>query len=80
MFSDERFWNIINWLSPADPETNHIAARQLRQAGTGKWFTEGKTFQNWLSPDYSFLWLYGKRVSPTALDSVDQIIGTILTC
>ncbi|CUS07292.1 unnamed protein product [Tuber aestivum] len=50
---------IRDWLSPADPHSNHLAARNLCQYGTGSWFTEGKEFENWLKADKSFLWLYG---------------------
>lgn len=53
---------ILSWLSAADPEVNHVAARQLQQFGTGRWFTDGETYRNWLSPDHSFLWLHGKRM------------------
>ncbi|KAG0131110.1 hypothetical protein HOY82DRAFT_647283, partial [Tuber indicum] len=50
---------IQNWLSPADPQSNHLAARKLCQDGTGRWFTEGRDFQNWLKAGKSFLWLHG---------------------
>ncbi|PWW74655.1 hypothetical protein C7212DRAFT_282955 [Tuber magnatum] len=50
---------IRDWLSLADPQSNHLAARKLYQYGTGRWFTEGKEFQDWLKADKSFLWLYG---------------------
>ncbi|KAG0131112.1 hypothetical protein HOY82DRAFT_485547, partial [Tuber indicum] len=50
---------IRNWLSPADPQSNHLVARKLCQYGTGRWFTEGKEFQDWLKGGKSFLWLHG---------------------
>ncbi|KAG0636034.1 hypothetical protein HOY80DRAFT_1055478 [Tuber brumale] len=50
---------IQNWLSPADTRSNHLAARKLCQYGTGRWFTEGKEFQDWLKGVKSFLWLHG---------------------
>ena len=52
---------IRDWLSPADPQSNHLAARKLCQYGTSRWFTEGKEFQDWLKADKSFLWLHGIR-------------------
>lgn len=76
IFLDEMFWKIIRWLSPADPEVNHAAARELQQSGTGKWFTEGEAFRNWFSPDYSFLWLHGKRIY-LAFPTLSQSIGLI---
>ncbi|CUS07293.1 unnamed protein product [Tuber aestivum] len=52
---------IRDWLSVADPQINHLAARKLCQRGTGRWFTERKEFQDWIKADKSFLWLYGIR-------------------
>ncbi|KAG0131111.1 hypothetical protein HOY82DRAFT_485486, partial [Tuber indicum] len=50
---------IRDWLSSADPQPNHLAARKLCQYGTGRWFTETKEFQDWLKGGKSFLWLHG---------------------
>jgi len=34
---------------------------QLRQPGTGVWFTDGAEFKGWLSTDESKLWIGGIR-------------------
>ncbi|CUS07291.1 unnamed protein product [Tuber aestivum] len=56
---DSMLNGIRYWLSPADPQSNHLAARKLCQYGTGRWFTERKEFQDWLKAGKSFLWLHG---------------------
>lgn len=63
IFVEERFSKVLRWISPADAEINHAAARKLQQSGTGRWFTGGKTFRDWLESKDSFLWLYGIGMS-----------------
>jgi hypothetical protein len=56
--------DILGWLSPPDPWTNHHAACELRHRGTAEWFIYGNTFPEWRTsevPD-SLLWVHGKRL------------------
>lgn len=56
----EEIDKIKNWLSPPDPWTNHHAARELHQAGTGEWMLENDAYKAWLCGSTGHLWLYGK--------------------
>lgn len=47
------------WLSPQDPSNNHNNAVSLCQRGTGQWFIQGETFQNFKRGRIPFLWLNG---------------------
>ena len=52
--------NLLRWLSPSDPSTNHNIASKAHHNGTAQWFLEGSIFNQWKSTD-PFLWLHGKR-------------------
>jgi NACHT domain len=54
----ERDFKIIKWLATTDPNTNHSAARQKWEPGTGEWFLSSNQFVQWLQPRKS-LWLHG---------------------
>ena len=61
--------NLLRWLSPSDPSTNHNIATKTHHDGTSQWFFRGRIFNEWKSAG-SFLWVHGKRVSvliPTPL-------------
>ncbi|KAH9046631.1 ankyrin repeat-containing domain protein [Lactarius hengduanensis] len=47
------------WLSPADPSTNHNIARKAQHKGTALWFFQGSIFLKWKSTG-SLLWIHGK--------------------
>ena len=49
------------WLSPLNPSTNHKMALGQRLDGTGSWFTQSTTFQEWKVTG-SLLWIHGKRM------------------
>ena len=53
--------NLLRWLSPSDPSTNHNIASKARHDGTAQWFFQGGIFNEWKSAG-SFLWVHGKRV------------------
>ena len=58
-FLDEQSIAKINhWLSPANAELNHTAARKLRHSGTGRWFLQSQAFSDWLDHDNGFLWVH----------------------
>jgi len=57
--------DIRNWLSPPDPWKNHNIARGSRHSGTGAWFVNGSTLEEWgSSGPSSLLWVHGKRQLP----------------
>ena len=53
--------NLLRWLSPPDPSTNHNIACKAHHSGTAEWFFRGSIFSQWKSTG-SFLWIHGKRV------------------
>ena len=54
--------NLLRWLSPPDPSTNHNIACKAHHNGTTQWFFQGTIFDQWKSTD-AFLWVHGKRAS-----------------
>jgi hypothetical protein len=48
---------IVNWLKVCDPSTNHYAARQAYEPGTGIWFVESSDFIEWRDNQNRSLWL-----------------------
>jgi hypothetical protein len=53
--------NLLRWLSPSDPSTNHNIASKAHHDGTALWFFQGGIFNEWKSAG-SLLWVHGKRV------------------
>ena len=53
--------DLLRWLSPSDPSTNHNIASKAHHHGTAQWFFQGAIFNEWKSTG-SFLWVHGKRV------------------
>ncbi|KAF8489007.1 hypothetical protein F5888DRAFT_1213754 [Russula emetica] len=51
--------NLLQWLSPRDPSTNHNIASKAHHNGTAEWFFRGGLFSRWKSTG-SFLWIHGK--------------------
>ena len=54
----ERDLKIIKWLTRTDQNSNHSAARQKWEPGTGDWFLSSDQFAQWLQSKKS-LWLHG---------------------
>jgi hypothetical protein len=54
--------NLLRWLSPPDPSTNHNIACKAHHNGTTQWFFQGTIFNQWKSTG-AFLWVHGKRAS-----------------
>jgi hypothetical protein len=52
---------LLRWLSPSDPSTNHNVACKAHHNGTAQWFIQGRIFNQWKSTG-SLLWIRGKRV------------------
>lgn len=56
----ERFQEIVAWLSPPDPWTNHHSARQLHEAQTGDWLVQSQQYRDWKASSKRHLWMSGK--------------------
>ncbi|KAJ5641187.1 hypothetical protein N7490_005187 [Penicillium lividum] len=56
---DSHVKNVKKWLSPSDTSTNLNEALKKRQDGTGVWFVESETFQEWIVGKRQHLWLHG---------------------
>jgi len=63
--------NLLRWLSPSDPSTNHNIASKTHHHGTAQWFFRGAIFNEWKSAG-SFLWVHGKRMFLLVLNSQYQ--------
>ena len=48
---------IVQWLSIADPLSNHIAARDKHEPSTGDWFLKSDEFTTWKSDPFCSLWV-----------------------
>lgn len=55
-----RFREIVDWLSPTDPWTNHASARSLHEPQTGTWLIASDQYRCWKSAAIRHLWMYGK--------------------
>ncbi|KAH8984849.1 hypothetical protein EDB92DRAFT_2116965 [Lactarius akahatsu] len=79
---DEVKWNQIKqflreWLSPADPSTNHNIAQKAQHKGTAVWFFQGSNVIEWKSAG-SLLWIHGKPGSGKSV-ICSSVIQDILT-
>ena len=55
---DTKHDKILSWLTKTDPISNHTAACEKHQDGTGQWFLSSHEYSQWLRPKRS-LWLHG---------------------
>ena len=56
----EELLKIRQWLSVAEPETNHHDAKAKRPKGLGDWLLQHRHYQNWKRTNHSaLLWIYG---------------------
>jgi hypothetical protein len=65
--------NLLRWLSPPDPSTNHNIASKAHHNGTAEWFFQGSIFSQWKSTG-SFLWIHGKRALPLVFTTRQPLI------
>lgn len=56
----KRFRDIVAWLLPSDPWTNHKSARERHEHQTGTWLLNCKEYRDWKSGSLQHLWVYGK--------------------
>jgi len=63
--------DLLRWLSPPDPSTNHNIACKAHHNGTTQWLFQGSIFNRWKSTG-SFLWVHGKRVFYSLLSPCDD--------
>ncbi|KAF7959741.1 hypothetical protein EAE96_001350 [Botrytis aclada] len=50
---------VLQWLTTADPKTNHDFARRRFEPGTGPWSLQSDEYSSWKKSDNSFLWVQG---------------------
>ena len=57
----EELSSLRRWLSPTEPETIHLSARQSHEAQTGLWLLQSKQYQDWkIGHSVSkHIWLHG---------------------
>ena len=55
---DQSYRDILKWLTKVDPFSNHTAAREKHEPGTGEWFISSHEYSYWMLPGRS-LWLHG---------------------
>ncbi|KAF6785045.1 hypothetical protein CSOJ01_15658 [Colletotrichum sojae] len=76
--NDQHVEKLHRWISPADPSTNAMRARECRHAGTGSWLLQNAAFREWEAGQRQHLWLYGLAgcgktvLSTTILDHLEQ--------
>ena len=58
LLQDTNHQEILKWLTKADPISNHRAACDKHEPGTGEWLISSHEFSYWLLPGRS-LWLHG---------------------
>lgn len=51
---------VVAWLSPPDPWTNHAFVRRLHEPHTGDWLLQSDQYKRWRSGHTRHLWMYGK--------------------
>jgi hypothetical protein len=57
---DDQYQKIMNWIRAPDQRTNHGAARQKRETGTGGWLLDSDSYKAWKAASTGHLWLHGK--------------------
>ena len=61
VIKDETDLNVLEWLSPLNPQQTHVDVRSQRLPGTGLWLLDKDEFKRWrydaLSPH--ILWCHG---------------------
>ena len=60
--------DLLRWLLPPDPSSNHNIALKAHHSGTAQWLFQGSKFREWESTG-SFLWIRGKRTFLSASTS-----------
>ncbi|KAE9567466.1 hypothetical protein CGMCC3_g16399 [Colletotrichum fructicola] len=76
--NDQHVEKLRRWLSPADPSTNAMRARERRHAGTGSWLLQNAAFREWEAGQRQHLWLCGLAgcgktvLSTIILDHLEQ--------
>ena len=58
---DTKHKEIFTWLTKTDPISNHTAACEKCQAGTGQWFISSREFSYWLLPKRSLVASWNSR-------------------
>lgn len=59
--NNDKHDKIMQWLSKADPSSNHHSACKKHQPGTGEWLINRTDFEEWKKTPGLLLWLHGIR-------------------
>jgi DNA replication protein DnaC len=57
--AQENLRTLVAWISPANPTSNHVTAREKHESMTGRWLLDSKTFAQWSTARQSSMWIYG---------------------
>jgi len=58
---DEKGQKIVKWLSHLNFWSKQDDTFERRQEGTGRWFINDVTFQDWVNGKFNVLWCPGDR-------------------
>jgi hypothetical protein len=45
----EKYWKILEWLSPGNFDTRHAELQKVRVKNSGQWFLDSTQFTNWVN-------------------------------
>ncbi|KAI7343490.1 hypothetical protein KC354_g15620 [Hortaea werneckii] len=82
VLQSDRWRKIVDWLSPADPWTNHRSARERHEPHTGDWLLQSSTYLDWKDGKSRHLWISGKAgcgktvLSSTMIEDVKELCDT----
>src|SRR6266516_705343 len=57
--AQEKLRSLVAWISPANPTSNHVTARERHESMTGHWLLDSKAFAQWSTAQQSSMWIYG---------------------
>lgn len=81
----QHYREMMTWLSPPNPGTNHDSARARYEPGTGKWLLEHTKYAAWKSGATRLLWVHGKAgsgktvICSTAIEDIQTHCETTAT-
>lgn len=56
----DQYREIVSWLAPPDPWTNHDSARRRHEPDTGQWLLNSAQYCRWKAGSLRHIWMYGK--------------------
>ena len=71
---------VLAWLSPPDPYSNHASARRHHEPQTGLWLLQSDQYKRWKAGRCRHLWMYGKAGCGKTILSSTVIEDVRLRC